>query len=79
MINGLSTLMSATQQLEQEGQLAQALTLPQGAPIDRITLTPEVLSRFPDPGPEDGQPSVITQNRQPYYLTAPPKSSSPRP
>jgi phospholipid/cholesterol/gamma-HCH transport system substrate-binding protein len=75
LINGLSTLVSATQQLEQEGQLAQTLTLPQGAVIDRITLTPEVLPRSPGPDLSGSQPLLITHNGQPYSLTVHPKPS----
>jgi len=79
LITGRSTLVSATQPLEQEGELAQALTLPQGAPIDRITLTPEVPPRPPGPVSGGGQPLLITHHGQPYYLTVHPNPSRPGP
>ncbi|HSM80917.1 MAG TPA: MlaD family protein [Nodosilinea sp.] len=40
LINGLSGLVSLTNQLEQAGQVAQVLTPVQGAPVDRVTFTP---------------------------------------
>jgi phospholipid/cholesterol/gamma-HCH transport system substrate-binding protein len=39
LINGLSNLVSLTHQLEQDSQLAQALTAPGGSPVERVTLT----------------------------------------
>lgn len=69
LVNGLSNLVSLTNELEQNSRLAQALTLPQGAAIGRVMLTP---APPPDPQanpqPANSGPLLITHNGQYYRL-----------
>ncbi|MEB3288389.1 MAG: MlaD family protein [Leptolyngbya sp.] len=70
LINGLSTLVSLTDQLEQDSHLAQALTLPQGTQVDRLILTPvppptAPVRTTPTTAPA---PLLITHNGQYYHL-----------
>lgn len=67
LINGLSNLVSLTEQLEQESRLAEALTLPQGTPIDRLLFTP-VPPPSANPRPATEAPLLITHNGQYYQL-----------
>lgn len=68
LINGLSDLVSFTNELERDSRLAQALTLPQGASIGRVMLTPtDPPSAQPNPQP-DGNALLITHNGQYYRL-----------
>jgi len=70
LINGLSTLVSLTDQLEQDSRLAQALTLPQGSQMDRLILTPVPPPTAPvRPAPTTAPaPLLITHNGQYYHL-----------
>jgi len=73
LINGLGTLVSLTDQLEQDSRLAQALTLPRGAQVDRILLTPAPHPSAPPrptPAPPANAPAplLITHNGQYYQL-----------
>ncbi|QQE66515.1 MCE family protein [Leptolyngbya sp. BL0902] len=70
LINGLSTLVSLTDQLEQDSRLAQALTLPRDAQVDRLILTPVPPPTAPArPAPTASPaPLLITHNGQYYQL-----------
>lgn len=73
LINGLGTLVSLTDQLEQDSQLAQAFTLPRGAQVDRIILTPvppPSANPRPTPAPSTNPaaPLLVTHNGQYYQL-----------
>ena len=73
LINGLSTLVSLTDQLEQDSRLAQALTLPRGAQVDRVILTPvPPPAAHPRPAParpaNSPDPLLVTHNGQYYQL-----------
>ncbi|MFZ4638822.1 MAG: MlaD family protein [Nodosilinea sp.] len=82
LINGLSSLVSVSQQLEAESQVAQTLTLPNAAPIARITLTPtepnpgdspNPKTRSPvstQPAPGQASPGLIIYKGQPYRVSA---------
>jgi phospholipid/cholesterol/gamma-HCH transport system substrate-binding protein len=62
LINGLGNLVSLTNQLEQESRLAQALTLPPGAQLDRLLLIPVAAPSVPSTTPPSS-PSGLPQNR----------------
>ena len=71
LINGLGTLVSLTDQLEQNSRLAQALTLPRGAQVDRLILTPvPPPAATPRPAPPANSPAplLVTHNGQHYQL-----------
>ncbi len=70
LINGLGTLVSLTDQLEQDSQLAQAFTLPRGTQVDRIILTPvPPPTANPRPAqPNSPAPLLVTHNGQYYQL-----------
>lgn len=70
LVNGLSTLVSLADQLEQDSRLAQALTLPQGSQMDRLILTPVPPPTAPvRPTPTTTPaPLLITHNGQYYHL-----------
>ncbi|WOD40772.1 MlaD family protein [Nodosilinea sp. E11] len=64
LINGLSGLVSLTNQLEQASQVAQALTPPAGQQLDRVIFTP-----VPDAQAEANPGSVVvTHQGQAYRL-----------
>ncbi|NJL49088.1 MAG: MCE family protein [Leptolyngbyaceae cyanobacterium SM2_5_2] len=68
LINGLSTLVSQTERLEQEARLAQALTPPPGMAVERISLTPApppAANSQPTTGARS--PLLITYNGQYYH------------
>jgi phospholipid/cholesterol/gamma-HCH transport system substrate-binding protein len=66
LINGLSTLVSLTEQLEQAGQVAAALTPAPGAQVERVTFTP--VSGVPAVPAGAQPPLVITHQGQTYRL-----------
>lgn len=69
LVNGLSNLVSLTNELEQNSRLAQALTLPQGAAIGRVMLTPAPPPNpQANPQPANSGPLLITHNGQYYRL-----------
>ena len=69
LINGLSGLVSLTDQLEQDSQLATALTPPVGTQVERITLTPVAAPvANPQPPAATAPPLLITHNGQYYRL-----------
>lgn len=66
LINGLSGLVSLTDQLEQASQVAGSLTPAPGAQVERVTFTP-----IPAPPPPTGSgppPVTITHQGQTYRL-----------
>lgn len=70
LINGLSNLVSLTHQLEQDSQLAQALTVPGGSPVERVTLTAIAEE---DQAPLAAQSAlVVNHGGQLYHLQAHP-------
>ncbi|NJL45477.1 MAG: MCE family protein [Leptolyngbyaceae cyanobacterium SM2_3_12] len=73
LINGLTTLLSLTNQLEQDSRLAETLTLPSGQPLERITLTPVplALARQEHQG-ANSAPLVVSPNGQYYRVHAHP-------
>jgi phospholipid/cholesterol/gamma-HCH transport system substrate-binding protein len=74
LINGLSTLVSQTEQLEQETRLAQALTPPRGMGVDRISFTPAPPpTANSQPAPGSRAPLLITHNGQYYHLNLHPR------
>ncbi len=74
LINGLSTLVSQTERLEQETRLAQALTPPLGMAVERISLTPAP-SPTAQPQLATGSPAplLISHNGQYYHLRLHPR------
>jgi phospholipid/cholesterol/gamma-HCH transport system substrate-binding protein len=62
LINGLSTLVSLTNQLDQASQVAGALTPPDGAQVERVTFTPVPPS--PPATPQGADPGVVTITHQ---------------
>ena len=75
LINGLSDLVSITHQLEQESQLAEALTFPAGNRVERITLTPA-----PKPEAADtGSQLLVSHEGQLYRFQAYPSPVPPSP
>ncbi|MGF1566469.1 MAG: MlaD family protein [Nodosilinea sp.] len=69
LINGLNTLVSVTEQLKQDSQLAQTLALPSGTVPERVTLTavPATAAR---PGTDTPIPNslLVTHDGQYYRL-----------
>ena len=66
LINGLSGLVSLTQQLEQAGQVAQTLTPAPGEQIERVTFTP--LPGPPAVAAGGPAPVTVTHQGQTYQL-----------
>jgi phospholipid/cholesterol/gamma-HCH transport system substrate-binding protein len=66
LINGLSGLVSLTDQLEQTSQVAGALTPPPGTSVDRVTFT-----AVPGPQAADAGAVVVTHQGQTYQLNVP--------
>ena len=64
LINGLSTLVSLTNQLDQASQVAGALTPPAGGQVERVTFTPLAAPAAP-PRPA---PVIVTHQGQIYRL-----------
>lgn len=72
LINGLNTLLSLTNQLEQDSRLAQVLTPASGQPLDRVTLTamPRALAHQ-EHREADSAPLVVSPNGQYYRVNVP--------
>ena len=64
LINGLSTLVSLTNQLDQASQVAEALTPSAGGQVERVTFTPLAAPAAP-PRPA---PVIVTHQGQIYRL-----------
>jgi phospholipid/cholesterol/gamma-HCH transport system substrate-binding protein len=67
LINGLSTLVSLTNQLDQASQVAGALTPPAGGQVERVTFTPLAAPAAP-PRPAPVAPVIVTHQGQTYRL-----------
>lgn len=67
LINGLSTLVSLTNQLDQASQVAGALTPPAGGQVERVTFTPLAAPAAP-PRPAPVAPVIVTHQGQIYRL-----------
>ncbi len=67
LINGLSTLVSLTNQLDQASQVAGALTPPAGGQVERVTFTPLAGPAAP-PRPTPVAPVIVTHQGQTYRL-----------
>ncbi|MBE9136692.1 MCE family protein [Nodosilinea sp. LEGE 07088] len=66
LINGLSGLVSLTDQLEQASQVAGALTPPPGRSVERVTFT-----AVPSPQTADAGAVIVTHQGQAYQLNVP--------
>ncbi len=67
LINGLSTLVSLTNQLDQASQVAGALTPPAGGQVERVTFTPLAAPAAP-PRSAPVAPVIVTHQGQTYRL-----------
>ena len=68
LINGLSDLVSLSDQLNQASQVAQALTPPDGNQVERVTFTPLAAAPPPVPGNAGPGPLVVTHQGQAYQI-----------
>jgi phospholipid/cholesterol/gamma-HCH transport system substrate-binding protein len=68
LINGLSNLVSLSEQLDQASQVALALAPPAGNQVERVTFTPLVGAPPSAPGNADPGPLVVTHQGQTYQL-----------
>ncbi len=68
LINGLSNLVSLSDQLDQASQVAEALTPPPGNQVERVTFTPLEGAPSPTPGNAGPGPLVVTHQGQTYQL-----------